>query len=381
MQLSRIGKTSFALFCLLFSLSAGTAAFAEATDVRLIVQDGHADDVTSFGYTQDGRYLVSASKDCSVKVWRTEDGALVNDIKPASRSPIRCSAIHPNGDRVAFDALWTSDVIVVHSLPDGRPLRQISFESYDQRITALAYSPDGKQLLYATEGRGSSAKSEIVVLDDRGGVRLFALPAERNGRNYVWCGYTADGKKIVTCSAKGWRNEEPLLRVYSASNGELLKQADLPKGPSVFALSPDGKTLAVSFKDDKKFALYAVDGLAPLKSYPADTGALSFSKDGKGLYYWSDYSLSILDLAAGTSKNLCSLGSFSSSRLSPDGKRLGIKNREKRSGTRASGRKQGPGIFRTPRAGRKAALRPGRQGAFHLFGLRRPRLGRPGFFL
>ncbi len=102
------------------------------------------------------------------------------------------------------------------------------------RITTIAFSPDGQALVAASE-----RDNDIIVWDiatDRVRMRLrgHASPA-------LSLAFTADGRSIVS----GEKNE-PVILIWDLDTGRPRLRLDVPRGPvNALACSPDGNWLAV----------------------------------------------------------------------------------------------------------------------------------------
>src|SRR4029077_6790281 len=68
------------------------------TDARRVLP-GHQKAVSFVAFSRDGRFLVSASLDRTVKVWDAASGTLIATLEHAE--PVRCVAFSPDGRRLA----------------------------------------------------------------------------------------------------------------------------------------------------------------------------------------------------------------------------------------------------------------------------------------
>ena len=125
----------------------------------------------------------------------------------------------------------------------------ITLAGHGSRVLGLAFSPDGRYL--ATVGDDGLLK----VWDLAGKREVFSVSGARNNSNQVR--FTPDGKTVVAIGA------ENNVVVFEADTGKPIAPIALPSvpgGPSAIDLSPDGKTLAVSFRPRHALPVRAGDG-------------------------------------------------------------------------------------------------------------------------
>lgn len=192
-----------------------------------------------------GRWLVTASKDKTARVWDLRDGRLLNTLRVPIGNGIEGSlsatAISPDGAIVALGGTTPGkdNPAYLFDRANGHILRIID-SPYS--ITALAFSPNGKIL---------------AVMLAENGLHLFSVSDGRVLAEDLDYGDTSHsvqfdnkGGRLVTTSQDGF------LRLY-AWNGSALKlisKRTAPGGsrPDFARFSPDGKNIAVGFDDAPK---------------------------------------------------------------------------------------------------------------------------------
>jgi glucose repression regulatory protein TUP1 len=103
-------------------------------------------------FSPDGRFLVSASSNDGIRMWRIRDGSST-------------SLSQPNGDFVLFrPVVFSPDgrCVVAGSTEDGRlEIRKArtgrllkEWQAHPDSLTSLAYQPDGKRLASASASEG-----------------------------------------------------------------------------------------------------------------------------------------------------------------------------------------------------------------------------------
>ena len=116
------------------------------------------------------------------------------------------------------------------------------------------WSPDGKQVLFASDREGS-IQLYIVTLRDRALHRITNLPAIR-GRS----DWSPDGQYIVTYSGEAWNREVYIMNADGSNARQLTPSGGNSQGPS---FSPDGKWVVFTayfdhYGDDHGCEIYII---------------------------------------------------------------------------------------------------------------------------
>jgi eukaryotic-like serine/threonine-protein kinase len=193
-------------------------------------------DCGGLAFAKDGRTLVTSTSDGHITLWRVPDGT-----KLASYP---CEQF---GDPTSTDFATTSDLglaayglksgqIRVMDLRDGREL-WTAVASKD-RITALAFSPDGATLASAA----GFAESDIRLWDVASGNEIGRLEGHKECVFSLM--FWPDGKKLASSSA------DQTIRIWDVASR---KRLDVLRGHRLevwrLALLPDNKTLVSGSKD------------------------------------------------------------------------------------------------------------------------------------
>jgi hypothetical protein len=232
----------------------------------------------------EGRYLLTASRDKTAKLWDLGSGALLRTFRvpigPGPEGKLYAGALSPDGQTVALGG-WTGyawekkNSIYLLDAASGRLLRRLS--GLGNVINDLEYSPDGRYLAAAL-GEGGirvyrRADGRLVAEDRDYGERSENLAWDQQGRLASVC-------------------KDGYLRLYDA-NFQRLRQVQPSGGKQPFSLafSPDGGLLAVGFNDSPR--LQVLDGRSlELKYEPDRSGAeevdqrlmvVAFTPDGRYL--------------------------------------------------------------------------------------------------
>ena len=200
-------------------------------------------------------------------------------------------------------------------------------------------SPDGRRILFTSKHVG--AKNNyifnlwMVATDGRSEpVQFTSGEKDSNGR------FSPDGSRIAFISGRD--KPRPQIFIISASGGEATALTDFPEGSiGAFKWSPDGKTIAVSFREqDPQWTEKAKKERQEkkLSDPPRVIDHWWYRLDGDGFFNAQRHQLFLVDAQTGKHRRVYAkdtLGFFSFD-FSPDSKKLIIAtNRERRAGLKA----------------------------------------------
>jgi WD40 repeat protein len=246
----------------------GGGTLSDAREQRF---EGHEGTVNALGFSSDGKHIVSASGDGTVRVWDAlqgrevgilhgyigkfvavaaptgrrqvltvgdngvvtfwdlASGREVRTVETGAPVPVRCAAISPDGKSVSLGC--HGGVVLVYDLETGAQVRRHPIAP--ATVGGLAFSPHGETLLVGLIGDPRTAH-DVHVLDIATGRVLTRF---RGHDEPVWSvAFLPDGLRAVSAGS------DRTLRLWDVATGRELKRFDDHPGVVLcLAVSPDGR--------------------------------------------------------------------------------------------------------------------------------------------
>jgi WD40 repeat protein len=238
----------------------------EANDKpALVLQAGHSTTINSVVVSSDGKLILTASSDRTIKLWDAASGRVIRAFTGHTRD-VYCALFSPDGKSIISAS--EDGTVRIWEIESGRAVRTLETKETVTGV-ALAVSPDGKLIV--------SSQEKTHIWDAATGQMLHKLD-----RRLLSLVFSPDGKMLA---ADGF-NDKHTVELLNPQSGELIRE--LPANPSPnaksLAFSPDGKTLAVITRDNT-VDLWDVAKASVARSFHderySDMPAIAFSPDGK----------------------------------------------------------------------------------------------------
>ncbi|MCA9947068.1 MAG: hypothetical protein KC449_26490, partial [Anaerolineales bacterium] len=152
--------------------------------VETTVQRGHTRAINSLAFSPDGKLLVSASDDHTLKLWEVETGRELRTFN-GHKNDVNKVLFHPNGEWVISGS--SDHDIKVWEVATGKLLKTYTIPEYT--IMSLAIDPTGTFLAAGSYG------DSVYVYNTKADSIIYGLKGDRSLPNYV--DIDAQGKYLL----------------------------------------------------------------------------------------------------------------------------------------------------------------------------------------
>jgi WD40 repeat protein len=235
---------------------------------------GHSDSVNACAVTPDGRRVVSASSDGTLKIWDLDSGRVLVTMK-GHTDEVRACEVTADGRRViSASADGTLKIWDLEDHKIGRALATL--QGHADWVNACAVTRDGERVISASDD------GTLKIWELGSGTLLATL--EGHTASVKACAVTADGQRVVSASCDG------TLRVWDLKTGCELATLEGHTG-WVLSCAVTADNRVVSASHDKKLRVWDLNTgytLTTLEGHSDWIRACVWMADGRRVVSASD---------------------------------------------------------------------------------------------
>ncbi len=238
---------------------------------------GHTYSVNSASFSPNGKYIVSASRDNTIRIWDAKTGKQVGEPLKGHTSYVKSASFSPDGNSIV-SASWDNTIRIW----DAKTGKQVGepLEGHTYSVNSASFSPDGNSIVSA------SSDNTVRIWDAKTGKQV-GEPLKGHTHYVYSASFSPDGNSIVSASA------DNTVRIWDAKTGKQVGEPLKGHTSSVYSasFSPDGNSIVSASWDNTIRIWDAKTGKQvgePLKGHTDDVNSASFSPDGNSIVSASD---------------------------------------------------------------------------------------------
>ena len=228
---------------------------------------GHTHSVRSLAFHPDNRRIASASCDGTVRIWDIDSGIQLKRIETFHSESIYGVRYNHKGNMIA---VMTEDHVYLLDTVVAEPIFTISKDTTTHYFSSITFSPDDSKLLTVYD-------TIVDVWDVKSRKIIKTLSIEGSYAYLSGADFSPNGEKIVTSS---W---DHIVRVWDMDSGKQLQEFKLHDAAvTSVTYSADGNFLATSLMDQTVLIIDPITGniVKKIGGYNGSVNSVSFSPDG-----------------------------------------------------------------------------------------------------
>ncbi len=278
--------------------------------LETVIQNGHLSVIKTVAYTPDGNFLLTGSRDKTIKLWEVATGREMRTFF-GHESTVNDLTVSPDGK--TFMSSGADGIAIQWDILTGKLIQ--SFDQKGKLLTSVALSPDGKLLV--TAGYDSKAFLWDIIKGDT--LRTFKVNADQGLGYGVDVTFSPDGKTVY------FGNDNRSLTAFEVASGKQLfdKKPEqgwcggcatfVAKSASTIVSTSNGAPLAI--RDLQTGEIKTL-----LRSKADDTRHVSITENGLKIIYLTDDYLTVFTNQGDSLFSIPANEQINEATFSPDGK-------------------------------------------------------------
>ena len=256
----------------------GTAKIWRRDDGQVIQDLKHPMGVTTLAYSPDGSQLATGSYDGKVRLWRVSDGTLVKTFA-GHAGTIWTVVFSPDGKSLASGG--EDKTIKLWNVDQGDLLK--TFAGHALNIWSVTFSPDGNKL-----ASGSFDKT-IKIWDVQTG--KLDRTIDGHSQAVLEVDFSPDGKTLVSCG------DDSTVKLWDTRDWHLVRTLTGSEHVYAVAFSPDGKQVLSGGRDRSTFGEFLQNLLGESETNKGVTVRLWNVADGRLIQSFAEHADDVMSVA------------------------------------------------------------------------------------
>ena len=270
----------------------------------VVPQLGHTGSVEAVAFSPDGRFIVSGSRDETLKVWDAASGALLRTFE-GHVGPVSSVAFSPDGRFIVSGSmdhtlkLWDASTVALLK----------TFNGHNGLVFSVAFSPDGRFIVSGSDDHtlklwdaASGALLKSAMLSTFVEDEVSSVAFSSDGR-YIVSAFSRDGRAFAIHSGT-WDNIVEMGEMGASTPASPPRKSPIGYRNSVssVAFSSDGRLIVIGSGDNTLKLQDAKSGalLKTFEGHHDSVSSVAFSPNGRLIVSGSmDHTLKLWDASTG----------------------------------------------------------------------------------